>query len=257
MACQQLSRTDEARDSLSKARTSLEELDQMVGKNKQSNAGFQADVAPILKRHCIDCHGLGMLLADLCSDQRQSAIVEGRDRDLIVPGIHAMKLYGPPGLKAAFDERIAKGREWLIIAIPASNTDHAFRLYGLSWSGATREAIQSQSAVLLSQQRDDGGWAQLDELDSDAYATGLTLYALHHAGGVAASERHYQRGVDYLLKTQLPDGSWHVKSRSFPFQPYFESGFPHGPDQWISASATGFAAAALIDSAPPLATPAQ
>jgi hypothetical protein len=57
--------------------------------------------------------------------------------------------------------------------------------------------------------------------------------------------------VGYLLKTQLPDGSWHVKSRSFPFQTYFESGFPHGPDQWISAAATGFAAAAVIDSLPP------
>jgi hypothetical protein len=83
------------------------------------------------------------------------------------------------------------------------------------------------------------------------------MYALHHGGGVAAGEPAYQRGVEYLLKTQLDDGSWHVKSRSFPFQPYFESGFPHGPDQWISASATGFAAAALIDSVPPAAKPAK
>jgi hypothetical protein len=36
-----------------------------------------------------------------------------------------------------------------------------------------------------------------------------------------------------------------VKSRSFPFQPYFESGFPYGPDQWISAAGTSWATMAL------------
>jgi hypothetical protein len=63
--------------------------------------------------------------------------------------------------------------------------------------------------------------------------------------------------VEFLLQAQLDDGSWHVKTRSFPFQPYFESGYPHGPDQWISAMATGFAAAALIDSLPQAVTAAK
>jgi ankyrin repeat protein len=171
--------------------------------------------------------------------------------------IRALQLYSPPGLKVAFDERMAKGREWLIAVEPASNSDRAFRLLGLAWCGAGPELIQFQTSALVAQQRHDGGWAQLEKLDSDAYATGLTLYALHHGGGIATSDRAYQDGVNYLLKSQLPDGSWHVKTRSFPFQPYFESGFPHGPDQWISASATGFAAAALIDAEPPLATSAQ
>jgi hypothetical protein len=56
--------------------------------------------------------------------------------------------------------------------------------------------------------------------------------------------------VAFLVRTQEADGSWHVKTRSFPFQPYFESGFPHGEDQWISAAATGYAATALIRTAP-------
>ncbi len=171
--------------------------------------------------------------------------------------IRALRLYSPPGLKVAFDERIAKGREWLIAVEPDSNSDRAFRLLGLAWCGAGPELIQFQTATLMAQQRHNGGWAQLEKLDSDAYATGLILYALHHGGGVATSDRAYQDGVNYLLKSQLPDGSWHVKTRSFPFQPYFESGFPYGPDQWISASATGFAAAALIDAEPPQTTSAQ
>jgi hypothetical protein len=60
----------------------------------------------------------------------------------------------------------------------------------------------------------------------------------------------YQRGIRYLLKTQLEDGSWYVTSRSLPFQPYFESGFPHGRDQWISIAASNWAAMALARAAP-------
>src|SRR5215813_1842677 len=45
--------------------------------------------------------------------------------------------------------------------------------------------------------------------------------------------------------TQLEDGSWYVRTRASPIQPYFESGFPHGRDQWISAAATNWATMAL------------
>jgi N-acyl-D-amino-acid deacylase len=39
--------------------------------------------------------------------------------------------------------------------------------------------------------------------------------------------------VKFLVKAQFADGSWHVRSRSNPFQTYIESGFPHGKDQFI------------------------
>lgn len=171
--------------------------------------------------------------------------------------VRAMQLYGPPGLKETLNRRIDRARDWLVAAQAGTNSDQAFRLLGLAWTGADKRLLQAQASELVAGQRADGGWAQLDKQESDAYATGLTLYALHHGSGLATSDPAYERGVKYLLSTQLPDGSWYVKSRSFPFQPYFESGFPHGPDQWISASATGFAAAALIDSAPPAATAAK
>ena len=41
-----------------------------------------------------------------------------------------------------------------------------------------------------------------------------------------------------------------MKSRSKPFQPYYESGFPHGKDQFISISASGWATAALALACP-------
>jgi hypothetical protein len=49
----------------------------------------------------------------------------------------------------------------------------------------------------------------------------------------------------FCYETQLADGSWLVRSRSFPFQPLKDSGFPHGKDQWISAAGTSWAAMAL------------
>jgi len=49
-----------------------------------------------------------------------------------------------------------------------------------------------------------------------------------------------------LLTTQFDDGSWFVQSRSWPFQPYFESDFPFGRDQWVSAPATAWAVMALV-----------
>ena len=61
----------------------------VAGKGK---VDFQKDVAPILSRHCISCHGPEMQLADLRLDQRRYAIAEGKDRDLIKPGHSAESL---------------------------------------------------------------------------------------------------------------------------------------------------------------------
>jgi hypothetical protein len=164
--------------------------------------------------------------------------------------IRTMQLYGPLGLKAEFEERIQRAGRWLLAAEPVNNHDQAYRLLGLSWMGADQKLIERQRDALLKSQRADGGWSAQANMESDAFATGLTLYALALGGNLAPSHAAYQRGVEYLLRTQLADGSWHVKSRSFPFQDYFESGFPHGPDQWISATATGFATVALIKAIP-------
>ena len=111
---------------------------------------------------------------------------------------------------------------------------------------------------LLSAQRPDGGWSQNRNLASDAYATGEALSALREAGILAASDAAYQKGVKFLMDTQAADGSWYVRSRAPKFQPYFQSGFPHDHDQWISASATAWAVMALAPaSAPPQSASAR
>ena len=119
-----------------------------------------------------------------------------------------------------------------------------FKLLGLIWSGAPAHEIAKEKTALIGLQRRDGGWGQMPTLDADAYATGQALYALH-AAGMAPRATTYQKGADYLLRTQLDDGTWFVRTRAFGIQPYFETGFPHGRSQFISTTATAWAAIAL------------
>lgn len=148
--------------------------------------------------------------------------------------------------------RVARAREWLRTHKPVTGEDRAMHLLGLAWAKADAKDLRNAAQALIATQRSDGGWGQLPALESDAYATGQALVALNTARQLTAADPAYQRGLAYLLRTQQPDGSWHVRSRSLPFQPYKESGFPHGPDQWISASGTSWAAMALTLAAPPI-----
>jgi hypothetical protein len=68
---------------------------------------------------------------------------------------------------------------------------------------------------------------------------------------MATSDATYQRAVRFLLNTQQEDGSWYVKTRALAIQPFFDAGFPHGFDQWISAAGTSWATMALSLAAPP------
>jgi hypothetical protein len=157
-------------------------------------------------------------------------------------GIRVLRLYPVAGLKAEFDDRVARAAAWLQSHEPRTTEDRAMQVLGLVWAG--RKAPTDRVKQLAALQNADGGWAQTPHLAPDAYATGQALYALHEAG-MAAADPVCRRGVDFLLRTQQPDGSWHVVTRALAFQPYFQSGFPYDHDQWISQSGTAFATIAL------------
>jgi hypothetical protein len=158
--------------------------------------------------------------------------------------LHALQVYGVGRQESKYRQRVDLARQWLSSAEPRFNEERVFQLLGLTWARVSATELKKLAAALLSEQRKDGGWSQLPSLVSDAYATGQALFALHEAG-VPASDPGYQRGVRFLLETQYEDGSWWVHSRTFPIQPYFDSGFPHGKDQFISAAGTSWAAMAL------------
>lgn len=159
--------------------------------------------------------------------------------------IRALKAYAPPGRAADMNERIARASAWLAAAQPKTTEDRNMKLLGLLWAGRTQAERAPLVKQILSKQRADGGWAQTDDLQSDAYSTGVSLFALAEAGGVSPQHVAYKKGTGYLLSTQRGDGSWYVKSRAAKFQPYLDGGFPYEHDQWISSMATGWATAAL------------
>ena len=119
----------------------------------------------------------------------------------------------------------------------------------MGWGGQSKDALVKARRELLAVQGSEGGWSDLPSMENSAFTTGLAMIALQ-TSGLPVSDPAYQRGVRYLLTTQLEDGSWHVHTRAAGFQPYFDNGFPHGIDQWISAAGSSLATMALT-----LATP--
>jgi hypothetical protein len=159
--------------------------------------------------------------------------------------VRGLTVYGAADQKEQIAKRIAAARGWLLRTTARDNEERVFRIWGLKYAGTRPADLRTAVAELLKQQGKDGGWSQTETLQPDVYATGSALTVLHRAGGIPVGDAAYQRGVRFLLSKQLPDGSWFVKSRSKPFQTYFETGFPHGKDQWIATAATGWATTAL------------
>jgi ankyrin repeat protein/mono/diheme cytochrome c family protein len=166
--------------------------------------------------------------------------------------IFAMKHYSRDADRAASEGAIAKAVKWLESAKPTGTQDRAFHLLGLAWGNGSPAVIKTSSRSLAALQRADGGWSQMPTLASDAYATGQVLYALNTTK-MAVTDPAYRKGIDYLMRSQAEDGSWHVKTRSIWLQPYFESGFPYARDQFISTAGTAWATFALAPAADPKA----
>jgi N-acyl-D-amino-acid deacylase len=158
--------------------------------------------------------------------------------------LRALRNFATEEQQPAKEARIADVGEWLLATQAKDTEDRVFRFRALSYFDSEQDQITAERNELISQQREDGGWSQKPEMPSDAYATGSVLAALLR-DGASRSGPMIERGVTYLLDSQLEDGSWHVVTRAKPFQPYFETGFPHKKDQFISTAATGWATIAL------------
>ena len=165
----------------------------------------------------------------------------------------AVRLYAHDKFDA--QTRAERARQWLVSHTPRVTEERTFQLLGAFWTGADRSALRTMAAALAATQQGDGGWNSLDSRPSDAYSTSEALFALHEAGGVAITDAAWRRGIEYLLKTQASDGSWHVLSRLHPpapvSPPYFETGFPYGHDQFLSAMGTSWAVMALAEALGP------
>jgi ankyrin repeat protein len=156
--------------------------------------------------------------------------------------------YGPAGNAGPVADALAHAKQWLLTTPTPTTEDKASRLLGSLWAGASAKEREKPLRELLAAQRPDGGWAVDPTAGSDAYATGMALYALHLAGGISTDAPAYKNGTRFLLRTQDEDGSWYLNKRCNPGNTYFDAGFANGVSQYASFAATCWATIALMQS---------
>ncbi|HKA87126.1 MAG TPA: ankyrin repeat domain-containing protein [Haliangiales bacterium] len=177
--------------------------------------------------------------------QMQRIPIDGSDVSFTALAVRSLRAYAPPSRPADTDARVARARVYLARMDARTNEDLAYQALGLRWAGGGKTDVAPILAKLVARQRPDGGFAQRDSLASDAYATGQAIVALRDAGEVPADDPVVRRAAAFLLADQRADGSWFVATRALPFQPFFDSGLPHGRSQYMSAAATSWAVLAL------------
>jgi ankyrin repeat protein/mono/diheme cytochrome c family protein len=181
--------------------------------------------------------------------------IQASDITATASAIHTLQSFGIPARQSELQARVERARVWLAKADAETNEERVHQLLGLAWAGEELRVVQNLAEELIRQQHSDGGWGQLAGLESDAYATGQSLYALMEGAKMSADHSAVRRGVEFLLRTQLADGTWHVRTRAHPFQPPMQSGFPHGRDSWISSAGSSWAVMALATSLDPSQMP--
>jgi von Willebrand factor type A domain len=98
---------------------------------------------------------------------------------------------------------------WIAAGQPESTQDKVFKILALTRDGSPdqKKLVWPVVEQLASEQQKDGGWKERAQQDgSNALATGQVLYAFKQAG-VSVQSGAFRRGVAYLLKTQVDDGS--------------------------------------------------
>jgi ankyrin repeat protein len=221
--------------------TQLYDVEMMIASGEPANRGTDAFVHYLAAKQRPEGHWQGI--------GATRAPIQDGNLSRTAMAIHALSVYGMPGRKTEWTERIGRAAGWLGRQTPHSTEDRIMQLLGLHWAGTAASLREKRVHELLEIQRADGGWAQTPYLPSDAYATGQVLYTLHEMA-IPSSHPAFRRGVAFLLRTQMEDGSWYVKSRAMKIQPYFQSGFPYDHDQWISATGTAWAVMALTFAEP-------
>lgn len=145
----------------------------------------------------------------------------------------------------AEDETLTRAREFL--GEPAAEGEST-KLLVASLLAADRfgepEHARELLTRLLAEQRGDGGWGWLRGEETDAFATGQSLYALaqlRRAAADPAIDLAIERASRFLVETQREDGSWPQRSTLRE---------EHGETDASAYWGTGWAAIGLLHSLP-------
>ena len=132
-----------------------------------------------------------------------------------------------------FAQPIRRANQWMQAAQPQNVLDRAAILLALPDTAA------SHLEPLLSAQTSDGGWGPQPRTPAEAFDTAVALLALHGIRQTRVTTAAIERGRAFLVKFQLPDGSWPETTRPAGFTSYAER-----------VSTAGWAAYALLIASP-------
>jgi hypothetical protein len=138
-----------------------------------------------------------------------------------------------------------KGLQWLQAASPDDELQPA-ALRLILWRRLGRPPAEWEPLAqqLQKAQNDDGGWGQVKNSTSDAFATGQTLYALAEAGA-KSDDVAVRKAQSFLANSQRPDGSWAMTSRAIIGNGKVATKF-----EPITHAASAWAVMGLVRSAP-------
>lgn len=118
-----------------------------------------------------------------------------------------------PKVKSEVRDAREKAAAWLAKAKPTNTTQAAaLRLLVKVKAGEPAKTLQVDIDAFLARQNKDGGWGQVPDAASDAYATGQALYVLSLAG-VKPDRAEVKKGIAFLVGNQKEDGSWPMTRR--------------------------------------------
>jgi hypothetical protein len=182
-----------ARDRSVRSPESMEQIDSLrdliVNNQQQDGSWSPGGQLPAQKRPLSETRQVSTMLCVLgleTLDQPSEQAIKARDKGL------AWLKNTPPN-----QGRPAVSSEW-----------YALRLLIEKKFGEPKE-VESLRAQILAAQRPDGGWGWLVADQSDAFGTGVSLYALSHVDG-PATHPAIEKAWRFLVETQTDDGSWVV-----------------------------------------------
>lgn len=121
-----------------------------------------------------------------------------------------------PKEKSEIRDARARGAAWLKATTPNDTTQAtAYRLLRAIHERQPEESLAVIRTEFLARQNQDGGWGQLKDAASDAYATGQALFVLNVAG-VPNDRPEVRRAAEFLAATQKEDGAWPMVPRAHP-----------------------------------------
>lgn len=161
--------------------------------------------------------------------------------------LDVLNAYWPEENRDALEKSRAKARAWALNLKPGCDEDLAARILVLKAAGGTEEEVAAAANKLFEAQRSDGGWGLPGAAQSNAYTTGVSLYALRSAAGIPVTDEKIRRAAAFLLRTQDEDGSWYVAKAVPALNIHFSTTFPHGFDQFASFAGTCWATMGLME----------